>query len=130
MTDTNYMLERDSRIMSYLPGGDSIGGMVGTPIELTLDQVSDECFAVVDALVKKIQANKLSTQEIGISGDFRWCVEIGPKDTPAHKLTPIFQSETFQLLPRELLQLHETLKAGIRESEGRAPFPVTKLTFD
>ena len=57
-----YELERDSRIMSYLPGGKSIGGMIDA-VELTLDELSDDHFETVKALIEKIRAHKFNPEE-------------------------------------------------------------------
>ncbi|MEC7028891.1 MAG: hypothetical protein VXW91_04385 [Pseudomonadota bacterium] len=123
MTDNKpYELERDSRIMSYLPGGKSIGGMIDA-VELTLDELSDDHFETVKALIAKIRAHKFNPEEIGISGDFTWHIEIGPKHALAQDLTTIFASQSFQVLPSELFQLQDAIKKGLRDAAAQPPKP-------
>ena len=121
-----YELERDSRVMCYLPGGESIGGMVGIPIELCLDEINDDYFAEIKDLIAQVADVKNAVDEngiTGISGDFRACVEIGPKDARPKELTTIFESVEFQVVPAAILDLHTKLKQAIRVSEGRDPNP-------
>lgn len=117
-----YVLERNSRIMSYLPGGESIGGMLDA-VELSLDEISDEYFADIKILINKIRAHKFNPEDIGISGDFRWHIEIGPKDTKAQELHTIFGSVAFEIIPSEVMQLHEKLKESIRDAHLNPPPP-------
>lgn len=117
-----YELECDSRIMSYLPGGKSIGGMIDA-VELTLDELNDDHFETIKALIAKIRAHKFNPEEIGISGDFTWHIEIGPKNARAHDLTTIFASQSFQILPSELFQLQDAIKKGLRDAATQPPKP-------
>lgn len=120
---TPYELERDSRVMCYLPGGESIGGMVGIPIELCLGDINDDYFAEIKGLIDDLLMIGFDEADIGISGDFRACVEIGPKDARANELTSIFESVELQIIPSQVLKLHTKLKEAIRVSEGRDPQP-------
>lgn len=122
----NYELERDSRVMCYLPGGESIGGMVGVPIELSLDQINDDYFAEIKKLIETVCDVKNAYDEngiTGISGDFSACVEIGPKDARAHQLKRIFESVPHQVVPAEILDLNNKIREAIRVSEGRDATP-------
>ena len=118
--DGTYELERNSRIMSYWPGGDSIGGMVDA-IELSLDEISDDHFEEVKAIIEMIRARNFSYNTDRETYDMRWHIEIGPKGTKAHELQTIFGSAAFQVLPNEVFQLQRTLRNAIRDAHTNPP---------
>ncbi len=121
---SGYALERNSRVMCYIPAAENQGGgHLLTPIELCLDEVSDSYFEKISDLVNTIQIRGFDTEQVMISGDFRWHVEIGAKETKAQDLTTIFASQAFQVIPSELLQLQKLLMNAIRDADGRPVMP-------
>ncbi|MFP4313169.1 MAG: hypothetical protein ACLFR0_02470 [Alphaproteobacteria bacterium] len=126
MTSNDYELQRDSRIMCYIPASEGLGGgHLFTPIELCLDEVSDEYFEKIKALVDVIDAKNFARDRFDdlISGDFRWHVEIGPKGTKPQDLKTIFGSQVYEIIPSELLQLQKLLMDAIRDAQGRPVMP-------
>ncbi len=122
-TNEQYDLERDSQITCVLRGGESIGGILGHPIQLTLDQIDDEYFGEVKSIIDMIQARNFAKREFEISGDFEYSVEIGPKNARPQDLTTIYASAIYECIPSHLLQLQKTLENGMRVADGRAPKP-------
>lgn len=122
----DYTLERDSRIMCYVPASEGLGGgHLLTPIELCLDEVSDEYYEQIKTLVDKIDASNFCKSRLDdlISGDFKWHVEMGPKETKPQDLKTIFASQAYEVIPSELMQLQKLLMNAIRDSYGRPVAP-------
>ena len=73
----DYTLERNSFIQCYMPASEGLGGgHFLTPIELCLDEISDEYFEKINELVTIIEAQNFAKNRIDdlISGDFTWHV--------------------------------------------------------
>lgn len=110
-------LDRDDRVRVYVAGGIS-GGLLLTPVDMTIEKIPDEAFERVQQIVKLLTAKKeeLTDKELeersqkeDSAGDFGHYVEVGNHDDAHNKLHCIFNGY-FRPTPLIVAELESILK--------------------
>ena len=113
------LLERDDRLRVYVAGGFT-GGVMGKPVDITVDNLPDDIFERAQQIIKLLTAaeEELNPEEIeernqttgGLVGDFGHFVEAGNHNDEASELSTLFNGSW---LPTPLIvsELETTLKA-------------------
>ena len=110
-------LERNDRVRVYVAGGIS-GGLMGTPVDITLDKISDNQFNRAAQIVRLLTTNEndLTSEEIAernqqqdFVGDFGHHVEVGNHGDTYDKLLCAFNGH-FRRTPLIVSELEEILK--------------------
>lgn len=130
MSETGYnygmRIDRDDRVQVYESGGFT-GGLMGTPVDVTLDQLPDDAFATAKQLLETLgnaERGGRFGQPVGLEaaddivGDFGYTVNVGNHNDEAKKLSTIFCGK-FMRQPKVVVELNALLKKHAKPADLR-----------
>jgi hypothetical protein len=117
-------IDRNDRVQVYM-SGDFTGGLMNTPVDITLDKLPDDAFATAKQLLETLgNAGRsplgrilgLEPAENSFVGDFGYSVRVGNKGDNSKSLCTIFQG-SFVPQPKVVVELDKLLKAHAQKPD-------------